>query len=575
LASHFLTKLLPLIVTNTAPDSFEPTQSENVLPKPDSPSRQLVKATVAWSEGYIAGIAYGAYSFRELAPNWIDFALLSQRQRPPRSHEGVGFNYLELGSGMGLGLCLLAAAYPEGQFVGIDFHPGHIAHSQWLAHELLIDNIVFREGDFSALAACEQPLAAGADGHFDYVVAHGILSWIAEPVRQSMLGLTNRLLKPGGAFYCSYNTFPGWLDRTVFNALLTLERERPGADGFLGSIQRAAATLMRLSETPSDATPTRLSRAFPGMMENVRHIQHQIDQPNYLCGEYGPESWQPFYVAEVHRLAAAHKLDHVASASLPDNYPSLLPSHVAAVVEEERDPLIRQSLLDMAINQSFRRDLFVKGAIPLTRTAHEALLSQQMFCCLRPSDPKPSAQTEPVAVTTNLGTISIEADLVGQLLSLLQQASASLGDIHQTLGRPVDDLLKLTSLLLDEGWIGLDRGPAIPSASAACRSVNQRMLELIQAGNNLNFLASPVAGHGGVWISVLDAFTLAGIQKGLDGEVLASCVWMGMASAGVEMRNREGILIDDPDQALSLIKEHVASFQSSSTAKLRLLGVVQ
>ncbi len=562
-------------MTNTAPIPFEPTQSDNRLPRPDSPSRQLVKASASWGQGYFTGIAYGAYSFRELAPNWIDFALLSQRQRPPRRQEGVGFSYLELGSGMGLGLCLLAAAYPEGQFVGIDFHPGHIAHSQWLAQELQINNIVFYEGDFSALAASEQQLPVGPDGHFDYVVAHGILSWIAEPVRQAMLGLTNRLLKPGGAFYCSYNTFPGWLDRTVFKALLTLERERPGSDGFLGSIQRTAATLMRLHETPSDATPTRLNRAYPGLMENVRRIQQQIGQPSYLCGEYGAEPWQPFYVAEVHRLAAAHKLDHVASATLPDNYPSFLASHVGAVVEEERDPLIKQSLLDIAINQSFRRDLFVKGAIPLTSTAHEAVLVRQMFCCLRAPDSNPSAQMEPVAVTTNLGMISIEPDLVGQLLSLLQQASASLGDIHQALGRPVDDLLKLTSLLLDEGWIGLDRGPAFPSARSACRSVNQRMLELIQAGNNLNFVASPVAGHGGVGISVLEAFTLAGIQQGLEGEVLASCVWLGMASAGVEMRNREGSLIDDPDQALSLIQEDVSSFLSSTLPTLRLLGIVE
>jgi hypothetical protein len=161
------------------------------------------------------------------------------------------------------------------------------------------------------------------------------------------------------------------------------------------------------------------------------------------------------------------------------------------------------------------------------------------------------------------------------LLTLLQQASASLGDIHQALGRPLDELLKLHSLLLHEGWIGLDRGPAIPSASSTCRAVNQRLLELIQAGNNLNFIASPVAGHGGVGISVLDAFTLAGIQQGVEGDLLASCVWMGMTSAGVDIRNGEGSLIEDPDQALPLIQEHVASFQSSSMAKLQLLGIVE
>ena len=563
-------------MTTSEPSLFTPPQPEPAPSQPEPPGRQLVKATAAWGQGYFTGLAYGAYSFRELAPNWIDFALLSQRQRPPRSREGVPFSYLELGSGMGLGLCLLAAAYPEGRFVGIDFHPGHIAHSQWLAQELQLANIEFHEGDFAALAASEPPLQLAADGPFDYVVAHGILSWIAEPVRQAMLALTHRLLRAGGAFYCSYNTFPGWLDRTAFKALLTLEQQRPGADGFLGSIQRTTATLMRLSEAPADGPPTRLSRAFPGLIENLRHIQQQIDQPSYLCGEYGAEHWQPFYVAEVHQLAAAHKLDPVASATLPENHPSLLAGPGASVVEGERDPLIRQALLDLAISQSFRRDLFVKGAIPLTRTAQETLLAQLSFRWLHAeaAEAEPAVAAAPVSVDTNLGTIAIDRDLVGQLQALLQQAPASLGEIHQALGRSVDDLLKLTSLLLHEGWLGLDRGPAGPAAATACQSANQRMLELIQAGNNLNFLASPAAGHGGVGISLLDAFTLAGIQQGIEGDVLASCVWMGMTAAGVEMRNREGALISDPEQAFALIQEHVALFASSSVEKLQRLGIL-
>ncbi len=534
-----------------------------------------MKTSASWGQGYFTGIAYGAYSFRELAPNWIDYALITQRQRPPRSQEGTGFNYLELGSGMGLGLCLLAAAYPEGNFVGIDFHPGHIAHSQWLARELQLNNVVFHEGDFTALVATDKQLRIAPDHHFDYAVAHGILSWVSQTVRDAMLRVVNRLLKSGGVFYCSYNTFPGWLDRTAFKALLDLERDRPGADGFLGSLERTTATLMRLADnSESDPTPTPLSRAFPELSQNLQHINDQMGNPSYLCGEYGAEQWHPFYVAEVHKLAAAQKLDFVASATLPDNFPSLLADHVASVIDDERDPLIRQTLLDLAINQSFRRDLFVKGAIPITSAAQQQLLARQLFCCLDSNDDNNSAQAQPVEVKTNLGTISIDMDLVNELQALLQQASASLGDIYQALGKPLDDLLKLTSLLLYGGWIGLDRGPARPSASTACRSVNERMLELIQAGNNLNFITSPVVGHGSVSFSVLDAFTLAGILQGLEGEVLASCVLMGLASSGADMRNGDGDLMNEPDECLTLIQEHITSFLSTTMPRLKRLGIV-
>src|SRR3546814_15374578 len=83
------------------------------------------------------------------------------------------FRYLELGCGQGFGLCLLAALYPHGAFVGVDFNPEHIAHARELAHGAGLSNVRFEEADFSALAA-QWP----ADyGQFNYVALHGIYSW--------------------------------------------------------------------------------------------------------------------------------------------------------------------------------------------------------------------------------------------------------------------------------------------------------------------------------------------------------------------------------------------------------------
>lgn len=166
-----------------------------------APASDALQASAGWGAGYYTGLTYGCYSFGELAPNWIDFALLSQRQHPPRSGgEGSPFRYLELGSGMGLGLCLLAAAYPEGTFVGIDFHPSHIAHSQWLAAELELANVNFHEADFLELAATDARLPFDPGAGFHYAVAHGILSWIGPEVRTALLQLAGELLRPGRVF---------------------------------------------------------------------------------------------------------------------------------------------------------------------------------------------------------------------------------------------------------------------------------------------------------------------------------------------------------------------------------------
>lgn len=69
--------------------------------------------TPTWNHGYFTQDVYTAGFFRETAPNCLDFAALIKGHTPNR-RVGEPFRDLELGSGMGLHLCLLAAAYPEG-----------------------------------------------------------------------------------------------------------------------------------------------------------------------------------------------------------------------------------------------------------------------------------------------------------------------------------------------------------------------------------------------------------------------------------------------------------------------------
>jgi FkbM family methyltransferase len=535
-----------------------------------APAGDRLQASAGWGGGYYTGLTYGCYSFRELAPNWLDFALLSQRQRPPRSGgEGSPFRYLELGSGMGLGLCLLAASYPEGTFIGIDFHPSHIAHSQWLAAELGLANVSFHEADFLELAAADARLPFEPGSGFHYAVAHGILSWIGPDVRVALLQLAGRLLRPGGAFYCSYNAFPGWLDRSAFKALADLERQRQGSANLLGVLDKTHQTLERLIQA---SVP--LAQSLPKLSSNLKTIR-SISQPDYLFGEYGAEHWQPFYVGQMHQLAAAHKLSYAASASLPDNFPSLLPAPLAEQLAAEPDPTIRQALQDLAINQSFRRDLFIKGPLPLSRAAQEQQLSQLKLRNTSVAFADDVAASKPTSCNTNLGTITFDSARLQKVQVLLAQQPTSLAEIHQRLEIPPEELVLLTSLLLHAGLVALDRGPAIDAAISSCRAVNRRLMELMQDGYNLGFLAAPYVGNGAQSFSLIDVFVLDGLQQEFADDILCSCVLIGLQATGVELRSHDGVLMTDPDECLRKIQTHLSSFRSTTFPLLMQLGIVE
>jgi SAM-dependent methyltransferase len=539
-------------------------------PDPAVPAGDLLQASAGWGRGYYTGLPYGCYSFRELAPNWLDFALLSQRQRPPRSGgEGSPFRYLELGSGMGLGLCLLAAAYPEGTFIGIDFHPSHIAHSQWLAAELGLANVSFHEADFLELAAPGAHLPFDLGAGFHYAVAHGILSWIGPEVRAALLQLTGRLLRPGGAFYCSYNTFPGWLDRSAFKALVDLERQRQCSANLLGVFDKTHQALERLIQA---SVP--LAQSLPRLSSNLKTIR-SISQSDYLYGEYGAEHWQPFYVGQMHQLAAAHKLSFAASASLPDNFPALLPAPLAEQLAAEADPTIRQALQDLAINQSFRRDLFVKGPLRLSRAAQEHQLSQLQLRLTTVPSADTEASAKPVQAHTNLGAITLNPSRLQQVESLLSQQPTTLAEMHQSLDIPPEELVVFTSLLLHAGRVALDRGPATEAASAACRAVNRKLMELMQEGHNLAYLAAPNVGHGAQSFSLIDVFVLDGLQQGLDDDILSSCVLLGLQATGAELRGPDGNLLTDAEECLRHIQTHISQFRSTTLPRLEQLGIAE
>ena len=74
----------------------------------------------------------------------------------------------------------------------------------------------------------------------DFIVAHGVYSWVGAAQRQSIRRLVRDSLKPGGLLYLSYNSLPGWAGEMPLRKLLV---ELAAGDTGLTSARAARALL--------------------------------------------------------------------------------------------------------------------------------------------------------------------------------------------------------------------------------------------------------------------------------------------------------------------------------------------
>src|SRR5262249_31003951 len=119
---------------------------------------------------------------------------------------------LDLGCGTGANLIPMALVLPGSRFVGIDLSQRQIAHGQRTVAELGLTNV-----DLRPLSI----LDVGGDlGTFDYVICHGVFSWVPPAVQDKILDVCRDNLRPDGVAYVSYNTYPGWHIRGMIREMM-------------------------------------------------------------------------------------------------------------------------------------------------------------------------------------------------------------------------------------------------------------------------------------------------------------------------------------------------------------------
>jgi len=126
-------------------------------------------------EHEMTSVPYTHGYYRMLSPTMIATAMELAGLCPPDLNEPL--NYCELGMGFGVSLVAHAACFPLMQCYGNDFNPEHVRYARTLADDARLRNVKVLEDGFDELLTRDLP-------PMDFIVMHGIWSWISPRLRE-------------------------------------------------------------------------------------------------------------------------------------------------------------------------------------------------------------------------------------------------------------------------------------------------------------------------------------------------------------------------------------------------------
>ena len=208
---------------------------------------------------------------------------------------------LELGCGDGGNLVPMAFALPRATFLGIDRNLAALARGRELAASLGLSNVELRAGDLEQLEHV---------GEFDYVVAHGVYSWVSPRARDQLLAIARGALTDDGLLYLSYNTKPGGHLRQLVRELMQFGSREATDPAETVARARRAVKLVAGAQQPDDVYGAFLDEYLTRVLERSDAGLFHDDL----------ETWNdPVYVTEIVGHAARQGLRFLGEGDLHES----------------------------------------------------------------------------------------------------------------------------------------------------------------------------------------------------------------------------------------------------------------
>ena len=258
---------------------------------------------------------------------------------------------LELGATYGGNIISQALFNPDATFVGIELSQEQVEKGNEVIANAGLTNVSLIQSDIASI---------GSElGTFDYIIAHGVYSWVDNDVKDALLRLIDEHLAEDGIAYVSYNTYPGWHTMEEVRQLMLFSNRDKAQFNHKEKVLhgKTVGSIVGSQILKYDNLKERNSK-FLGALRSV------MQKDDYYVGhDHLEPNNDPVYFYQFNDHLKAHNLAYLCDADLTLSMVRSFDSDIADTLEKlaPNDHVAQEQYLDFMLDTTFRKSIICKA----------------------------------------------------------------------------------------------------------------------------------------------------------------------------------------------------------------------
>ena len=258
---------------------------------------------------------------------------------------------LELGATYGGNIISQALFNPDATFVGIELSQEQVEKGNEVIANAGLTNVSLVQSDIASIGS--------EIGTFDYIIAHGVYSWVDDGVKDALLRLIDEHLAEDGIAYISYNTYPGWHTMEEVRQLMMFSNRDKAQFNHKEKVLhgKTIGSIVGSQILKYDNLKERNSK-FLGALRSVMqkdeyYVGHDHLEPNN----------DPVYFYQFNDHLGAHNLAYLCDADLTLSMVRSFDADIADTLDKLalNDHVAQEQYLDFILDTTFRKSIICKA----------------------------------------------------------------------------------------------------------------------------------------------------------------------------------------------------------------------
>ncbi|MBG8637092.1 methyltransferase domain-containing protein [Neisseria meningitidis] len=293
-------------------------------------------------------LMYESKAFSQTAINALEARARMMGLKPAAAAKA---KVLELGCSMGGNIITQALYYPDAEFVGIDLSGRQVAQGNAIIEKMGLKNVRLEEKDILTIDE--------SFGKFDYIIVHGIWSWVPDAVKDKIFSICRNNLTEHGIAYISYNVYPGWKRQEQLREIMYFAGRDVLEEPLEARTRKGLDALKALAEILENDKGLDGGGKLPAIQKILNHNFY------YIAHEYMEIFNDPIYVNGFIEWANRHRLAYIGDTDLHVSFVSWMAEHtrerILALAGD--DYIAKEFYSDILSDRQFRRSLLCREEV--------------------------------------------------------------------------------------------------------------------------------------------------------------------------------------------------------------------